>query len=383
MEEAHDVVIDDEKKDNTKNGNNHPKSNVSAFVIEEMGDDFVKEGMNANAQAFELKKSNGNEQAKFSMWQTSYTLPYSETNALMTPSSEFSLAPSQLKSHNMMKTSLNINIDHYDDDGYVNNSQGDLANDFLPSSLYHKNFTGSSAISMDPLQQSWLAPMNSFRAENSSNPDDSYGYSNYTVRSPSNASSQQQSQYSMRSPTSKLTLKEMQLQSMASADGYIYKIHFKRASRHFVLETHAPRNILPGDYVKVEADRGEDLGAVIAKIPVGEFQEFVPTAGYRGRGFSTGATEKKNVLRLATVDECRQLIEKFEDESRCLECIREKVLIRRLPMSIIDCEYQFDHHKLVFFFTADKRVDFRDLVSDLFSLYKTRIWMQQGMSVCI
>ena len=116
----------------------------------------------------------------------------------------------------------------------------------------------------------------------------------------------------------------------------------------------------------------------MAKIPVNDFHEFMPTAGYRGRGFSTGSTEKKDVLRLATVDECRQLIEKFEDEARCLETIREKVLLRRLPMSIIDCEYQFDHHKLVFFFTADKRVDFRDLVSDLFSLYKTRIWMQQG-----
>jgi hypothetical protein len=46
-------------------------------------------------------------------------------------------------------------------------------------------------------------------------------------------------------------------------------------------------------------------------------------------------------------------------------------------MIILDAEYQYDRHKLVFFFEADKRVDFRELVSDLFSLYKTRIWMQQ------
>jgi hypothetical protein len=46
-------------------------------------------------------------------------------------------------------------------------------------------------------------------------------------------------------------------------------------------------------------------------------------------------------------------------------------------MSVLDAEYQYDRHKLTFFFEADKRIDFRDLVSELFSLYKTRIWMQQ------
>jgi hypothetical protein len=57
--------------------------------------------------------------------------------------------------------------------------------------------------------------------------------------------------------------------------------------------------------------------------------------------------------------------------------IRAKVLEQRLPMTILDAEYQFDRHKLTFFFEADRRIDFRELVSELFSLYKTRIWMQQ------
>ena len=46
-------------------------------------------------------------------------------------------------------------------------------------------------------------------------------------------------------------------------------------------------------------------------------------------------------------------------------------------MNILDSEYQFDRHKLTFFFEADGRIDFRELVRDLFSIYKTRIWMQQ------
>ncbi len=48
-----------------------------------------------------------------------------------------------------------------------------------------------------------------------------------------------------------------------------------------------------------------------------------------------------------------------------------------LPMVVLDAEYQFDRHKLTFFFEADRRIDFRELVSELFSQYKTRIWMQQ------
>lgn len=46
-------------------------------------------------------------------------------------------------------------------------------------------------------------------------------------------------------------------------------------------------------------------------------------------------------------------------------------------MTILDAEYQFDRHKLTFYFEADRRIDFRDMVSELFSHYKTRIWMQQ------
>ena len=52
-------------------------------------------------------------------------------------------------------------------------------------------------------------------------------------------------------------------------------------------------------------------------------------------------------------------------------------------MAILDAEFQFDRHKLTYFFEADRRIDFRELVSELFSLYKTRIWMQQVESSSI
>lgn len=96
-------------------------------------------------------------------------------------------------------------------------------------------------------------------------------------------------------------------------------MQFKRAHRNFVLAPSAPRDIIPGDFVKVEADRGEDMGIVLAKIPVDSFEEVIPTAGYRGRGFSSGQGERKYLYRLATADERNTLASKVADEERALQ----------------------------------------------------------------
>ena len=221
------------------------------------------------------------------------------------------------------------------------------------------------------LNQGLLDPLRSFRQFPNNDSDDRL-FMNMGNDMSSRSELFNREMASLRTPTKKDVKAEL-----VSADGYIYKVHFKRAARNFVLHRFASMNIKPGDFVKVEADRGEDLGVVIEKVPANEFKEFMPTAGYRGRGFSTGQTEKKSLLRLATLEECAQLAVKFDDEERALEIIRCKVAEFMLPMIILDAEYQYDRHKLVFFFEADKRVDFRELVSDLFSLYKTRIWMQQ------
>lgn len=102
-------------------------------------------------------------------------------------------------------------------------------------------------------------------------------------------------------------------------DGYIYQVQFKRAHRNFVLSPSAPTDILPGDFVKVEADRGEDMGIVLAKCPMDSFEEVIPTAGYRGRGFASGHGERKYLYRLATTEERASLIGKVQDEERALE----------------------------------------------------------------
>jgi hypothetical protein len=161
-----------------------------------------------------------------------------------------------------------------------------------------------------------------------------------------------------------------------SADGFIYQVQFKRQYRWLLLGHCADQNIGPEDFVKVEADRGEDLGIVCNKVAAVNFHDERPTAGYRGRG-GVGQAENKRILGKANSTELAQLAYKHVEEERAVMVCREKVAQHKLPMAIVDAAYQFDRHKLTFFFEADRRIDFRELVSDLFALYKTRIWMQQ------
>merc|ERR1712157_684718 len=101
------------------------------------------------------------------------------------------------------------------------------------------------------------------------------------------------------------------------------------------------------------------------------------TAGMTPPGGLGSAADLKRIIRLATHDEVSLLTIKREEEEELLKICRAKVRQRGLPMNVVDAEYQFDRHKLTFFFEAEGRVDFRELVRDLFSMYKTRIWMQQ------
>jgi hypothetical protein len=171
----------------------------------------------------------------------------------------------------------------------------------------------------------------------------------------------------------------------------VYNIKFKKTQRNFVAGPRLNRDLDIGCYVKVEADRGEDLGIVIGKMSAEKFNASAGRASFRTAGQSprddmgmgapgvspSSASDLKRVIRLATHDEVNLLAVKREEEEELLNICRTKVRQRSLPMHVVDAEYQFDRHKLTFFFEAEGRVDFRELVRDLFSMYKTRIWMQQ------
>jgi hypothetical protein len=151
----------------------------------------------------------------------------------------------------------------------------------------------------------------------------------------------------------------------------VYNIKFKRSQRNFILSERITRDIKIGTYVKVEADRGEDLGIVFGVVPIEKFRP-KQSSGEDEASQPGNISSLKRIMRVATNDEISLLEVKNDDEEELLKICRTKAHQRGLPMTVVDAEYQFDRHKLTFFFEAEGRIDFRELVRDLFSMFKTR-----------
>ena len=123
--------------------------------------------------------------------------------------------------------------------------------------------------------------------------------------------------------------------------------------------------------VIVDADRGEDLGFVHAVGTLAE-QRNAGTA----HGYGTALPTKK-ARRVATQDDVRRLEDVRGQDEDARRRAMERVRANELVMKISDAEWQWDRKKLTFYFTADKRVDFRNLVRELASMFRTRIELKQ------
>ncbi|MFP3902877.1 MAG: stage 0 sporulation family protein [Armatimonadota bacterium] len=123
------------------------------------------------------------------------------------------------------------------------------------------------------------------------------------------------------------------------------------------------RRLEPGDHIIVETERGMDLGKVVSI----EWEE--PDFG--------GDEQMKPVIRKATSEDLAREKALREEEEQALQICEEKIADHGLPMKLIDADYTLDKNCLVFFFSAEGRVDFRDLVRDLASIFKTRIELRQ------
>jgi len=121
--------------------------------------------------------------------------------------------------------------------------------------------------------------------------------------------------------------------------------------------------VSPGGYCLVEADRGKDLGQV----------------AYIGPGKARWWREarKQGVLAVAEPADLARLAENRGDEWEFWDICQEKIQARKLKMNLVTVERQFDHNKITFYFTAEKRVDFRELVRDLAAIFRTRIELRQ------
>ena len=171
-----------------------------------------------------------------------------------------------------------------------------------------------------------------------------------------------------------------------SYKGKLYLVEFKsgRTEVMFVQEVNSQPefSIVINDYIIVEADRGEDLGKVVGEISIERMKQIMNdpdsvslTQSEIYSGIGVKEIVPKRVHRLARPADVRLLQTKAQEEAIAMLRCQSKVRQKKLPMEVVDAEYQWDRNKLTFYFIADRRIDFRELVRDLFRIYKTRIWM--------
>ncbi|KAF8139799.1 PSP1 C-terminal conserved region-domain-containing protein [Boletus edulis] len=177
--------------------------------------------------------------------------------------------------------------------------------------------------------------------------------------------------------------------SSVPASWPLFIVEFKAGRTDLFYLMDLSLDIRVGDLVIVEADRGKDLGKVVNdSITLEEVEAFQreqkERVGYGGDsgplspGGQQGSKKEINpkmIYGKAQPQDTQHLVTKIQDEMKALQLCQSKVRQKKLPMEVIDAEYQWDRRKLTFYFVAEKRIDFRELVRELFRLYKTRIWM--------
>ena len=122
-------------------------------------------------------------------------------------------------------------------------------------------------------------------------------------------------------------------------------------------------NIKKGDCVIVETSRGVEIGTVVLTEKRVEENE--------------NSRPLKAIMRVATDDDIEKSKKNQQREKEILEIFEQKVIEHKLSMKPIDIDCTFDGSKILFYFTAESRVDFRELVKDLAGIYRTRIELRQ------
>lgn len=139
-------------------------------------------------------------------------------------------------------------------------------------------------------------------------------------------------------------------------------VRFKKAGKIYYFDP-VQLDISRNAFVIVETTRGIESGkVVIEKKTVEEDDVVLPL---------------KKVIRIATEKDQEQVGRNKADAEGALEACLAKVFEHELDMKLVDVEYTFDRNKIIFYFTADGRVDFRELVKDLATIFKTRIELRQ------
>ncbi|MDO4960480.1 MAG: stage 0 sporulation family protein [Eubacteriales bacterium] len=139
-------------------------------------------------------------------------------------------------------------------------------------------------------------------------------------------------------------------------------VRFRQAGKIYHFDS-GELNLKRGDDVIVETSRGIEFGQVVTEGACIDEEK--------------AAQPLKSVIRAATEEDKEKLKENRLKEKEAIVICRQKIRNHGLEMKLIDCEYTFDNSKMLFYFTAEGRVDFRELVKDLASVFHTRIELRQ------
>ncbi len=139
-------------------------------------------------------------------------------------------------------------------------------------------------------------------------------------------------------------------------------VRFRTAGKIYYFDP-AGRKVKTGDHVIVETARGIEYGYVVLGNREVDESKVVPPL--------------KPVIRMATAEDEAVETKNKNKEKEAFKICQDKIKKHNLEMKLIDGEYTFDNNKVLFYFTADGRIDFRELVKDLASVFKTRIELRQ------
>ena len=139
-------------------------------------------------------------------------------------------------------------------------------------------------------------------------------------------------------------------------------IRFRNNTKTYYFDP-AGFSLKTGDHVVIDTSRGDEYGIV--------------AAGNHEVAVCETVSPLRKVLRLATAQDERVNLENQEKEKKAYDICLQKIADHGLDMQLVSCECAFDGSKILFFFTADGRVDFRELVKDLASVFRTRIELRQ------
>lgn len=142
----------------------------------------------------------------------------------------------------------------------------------------------------------------------------------------------------------------------------IIGVRFREAGKIYYFSP-GKRKISRGDQVIVETARGVEMGRVVLGEKEVPEEEIV--------------SPLKEVTRIATEEDLKRVKRNREKEKEAFVICEQKIKKHQLQMKLVGAEYTFDNNKLLFYFTADGRIDFRELVKDLAAVFRTRIELRQ------